>query len=137
MSEAKSKSLTLDALRKQVRDGEIDTVLMVFPDTLGRLVGKRLTGHYFLDHCSDAGTHGCNYLLTVNMEMDPLEGFKLASWDQGYGDFAIKSDTTSLRTIPWQQSTALVMCDLHHHDGALVEEAPRAVLRRQLDRLAS
>src|SRR4051812_48543782 len=129
--------LDLDSLRRSIRDGTIDTVLMVFPDTYGRLVGKRLTGHYFLDHCSDAGTHGCNYLLTVNIEMDPLEGFKLSSWDQGYGDFAMKPDLSTLRVLPWQQASALVVCDLQTDDGKLVEEAPRSVLRKQLDRLTS
>src|SRR5438552_14887691 len=136
MSEAKSKSLAIDALRKQIRDGEIDTVLMVFPDTLGRLVGKRLTGHYFLDHCSDAGTHGCNYLLTVNMEMDPMDGFKLANWEKGFGDFEMRPDLSSLRALPWQAGTALVLCDYVYPDGKRVEETPRSVLRRQVDLLA-
>src|SRR5256885_6166142 len=137
MSQAKSKMLTLDALRKKVDDGEIDTILMVFPDTYGRLVGKRLTGHYFLDHCSDAGTHGCNYLLTVNIEMDPLEGFKLASWDKGYGHFAMTPDLSTLRILPWQKGTAILICDLARDDGTPVLEAPRSVLRKQLDQLKS
>src|SRR5262245_44418719 len=66
----------LQTLRQKVSGGEIDTVLIVFPDTYGRLLGKRLVASYFLDHCSETGTHGCNYLLTVNLEMDPLEGFR-------------------------------------------------------------
>jgi glutamine synthetase len=129
--------LDLETLRARVAAGEIDTVLTVFPDTNGRLVGKRLSAHYFLDHCTEAGTHGCNYLLTVNMEMDPQEGFELASWERGYGDFAMRPDLSTLRPLPWQKSAALVMCDLYRDDGALVEEAPRSVLRRQVDRLAS
>ena len=100
-------SLNLESLRQKVRDGDVDTVLTVFPDTYGRLVGKRLTGQFFLDHCTEAGTHGCNYLLTVNMEMDPLEGFKLASWDRGYGDFAMKPDLSTLRLMPWQKAAAV------------------------------
>src|SRR4030095_9535526 len=90
-----------------------------------------------LNHCTGEGTHGCNYLLTVNMEMDPLDGFKLASWDRGYGDFPMKPDMASLRVLPWQKSTALVICDLWHDDGSLVGEAPRSVLRMMVDRLAS
>ena len=132
-----TSTLDLDSLKRMVGSGEIDTVLLVFPDTYGRLLGKRLTAHYFLDHCADAGTHGCNYLLTVNMEMDPLEGFKLASWDQGYGDFAMKPDLATLRPLPWQEASAMVVCDLVRDDGSLVEEAPRSVLRKQVDRLAS
>jgi len=124
-----------DVLSEKIDTGEIDTVLMVFPDAGGRLVGKRLTAPYFLEQ-ADEGTHGCNYLLTVNIEMDPLEGFKLASWDQGYGDFSMKPDMSSLRLLPWQQSSALVICDLQKEDGSPVDEAPRSVLRKQVDRLA-
>jgi glutamine synthetase len=127
----------LETLRRKVHDGEIDTVLTVFPDTYGRLVGKRLTGQFFLDHCTEAGTHGCNYLLTVNMEMDPLEGFKLASWDRGYGDFAMKPDLSTLRLLPWQKGAALIFCDLTLDDGKLVDEAPRSLLKRQVERLAA
>src|SRR5688572_21164191 len=141
MSDASSKrptpSLELETLRQKVRGGEIDTVLTVFPDTYGRLVGKRLTGHYFIDHCVESGTHGCNYLLTVNLEMDPLEGFKMASWERGYGDFAMTPDLSTLRVLPWQKSSAMVICDVKREDGALVDEAPRSVLRRQIDRLAA
>ncbi|HEV2296554.1 MAG TPA: glutamine synthetase family protein [Tepidisphaeraceae bacterium] len=129
--------LSLESLREKVNEGEIDTVLMVFPDTNGRLVGKRLTAHYFLDHATDAGTHGCNYLLTVNIEMDPLEGFELASWEQGFGDFGMKPDLSTLRLLPWQRGAAMVLCDVQFDDGKLVAEAPRSVLRKQLDRLAS
>jgi glutamine synthetase len=129
--------LDLEKLKQRISSGEIDTVLTVFPDTHGRLVGKRLTGHYFLDHCHDAGTHGCNYLLTVNMEMDPLEGFKLANWEQGYGDFGIRPDLSSLRPLPWQKNAAMVICDVTRDDGSLVNEAPRSVLRRQVERLAA
>jgi glutamine synthetase len=124
-----------DALAHKIDTGEIDTVLVVFPDAGGRLVGKRLTAPYFLEQ-ADEGTHGCNYLLTVNIEMDPLEGFKLASWEQGYGDFAMKPDLSSLRLLPWQQSSALVVCDLHKEDGSLVDEAPRSILKKQVERLA-
>src|SRR5688500_1888187 len=139
-------SLDLDTLRRMVDGGSVDTVLTVFPDTYGRLVGKRLTGRFFLDHCAESGTHGCNYLLTVNLEMDPLEGFKLASWDRGYGDFAMKPDLSTLRLLPWQgqpiegartSTAAIVICDLQRNDGSPVDEAPRSMLRKQLDRLAA
>src|SRR5438045_403430 len=114
--------LDLETLRHQVRDGQVDTLLTVFPDSYGRLMGKRLTAQYFLDECLESGTHGCNYLLTVNLEMDPLDGFKLASWEQGYGDFAMTPDLASLRPLPWQGKSCLVMCDVQHHDGSPVAE---------------
>lgn len=124
-------------LKAKIESGEIDTVIVAFPDTLGRLFGKRATGRFFLDHILKDGTHACNYLLVTNMEMDPLEGFALANWDKGFGDFAMVPDPASIRILPWQPGAAFAMCDLYHHDGMLVEEAPRSVLRRQLERLAA
>lgn len=125
------------ALAKKIKSGEIDTVIVAFPDVLGRLVGKRFAGKFFLKSVAAHGTHACNYLLTVNMEMDPQDGFKIASWDKGYGDFALLPDNSTLRVLPWQPGTALVICDFAHHDGMRVAEAPRSVLRRQLERLAA
>ncbi|MCS7049653.1 MAG: glutamine synthetase family protein [Verrucomicrobiae bacterium] len=128
--------MKLETLKKKIASGEVDTVLVVFPDVMGRLLGKRATGRYFLEHVVEHGTHACNYLLVVNMEMDPLDGFALANWEKGFGDFAMVPDLRTLRPLPWQAGTAMVVCDLHHHDGKLVEEAPRSVLRRQVERLA-
>src|SRR3954464_7625867 len=127
--------LELKTLRQKASSGEVDTVLVVFPDAYGRLMGKRLAASYFLESCADEGTHGCDYLLTVNIEMDPLDGFKLASWDQGFGDFAMKPDMSSLRLLPWQKGAAMVICDVFKEESGLVDEAPRSILRKQLDRL--
>ncbi|MDB6121556.1 MAG: ipuC [Pedosphaera sp.] len=129
--------MNIQSLKARITRKEIDTVLVVFPDVFGRLIGKRMTAHYFVDQALKSGTHGCNYLLTLNMEMEPLSGFKLANWEKGFGDFEIRPDLSTLRILPWQQGAAMVICDLHHHDGKLVEETPRSVLRRQLDALAA
>ncbi len=127
----------LGTIKSKIESGEIDTVIVAFPDVMGRLMGKRATGRYFLNSVLEHGTHGCSYLMVVNMEMDPMDGFALANWDKGFGDFLMQPDPASLRLTPWQEGTALVLCDLYHHDGKLVEEAPRSVLRRQLERLAA
>ena len=124
--------MKLPTLKLKVARGEIDTVITVFPDVFGRLVGKRFTGEYFLKEAAERGTHGCNYLLTVNIEMDPMDGFKLANWEQGFGDFAMQPDLSTMRELPWQPGTVLVLCDLLHHDQSPVQEAPRSVLRRQV-----
>lgn len=129
--------MTHAQLKAQVKSGAIDTVLVAFPDPFGRLVGKRFRADYFLDSVSSQGTHGCSYLLTVNLDMDPLDGFKVANWDTGFGDFAFRPDLSTLRVLPWQPGAALVICDLAKHDGSLVAEAPRSVLKRQLDLLAA
>jgi glutamine synthetase len=125
---------TLESL---IRRGEIDTVLAVFPDGYGRLLGKRLVGRHFLEHAVEAGVHACIYLFTVDMEMEPLSGFTLTSWERGYGDMKMVPDMATLRAIPWLPKTALVFCDVYGEDGDLIEEAPRSVLKRQIARAAS
>lgn len=128
--------MEMTLLRRKIRAGEIDTVLVVAPDVFGRLVGKRFTGGFFLDSVAEHGTHGCNYLLTVNLEMDPMDGFSLANWEKGFGDFTFRPDFSTLRLLPWQPGTAMLLCDFCHEDGSLVAEAPRSVLRRQLEALS-
>jgi glutamine synthetase len=125
--------MNLQTLKAKIRKGEIDTVIVVFPDVFGRLVGKRFTGKFFIDHVAENGTHGCNYLLTVNLEMDPLDGFEVANWEKGFGDFEFRPDFSTIRALPWQPGAVMVLCDYRHHDGELVAEAPRSVLRRQIE----
>ncbi|MBM3821865.1 MAG: glutamine synthetase [Verrucomicrobia bacterium] len=129
--------MKLNELKQKARQGLIDTVVVGFPDPFGRLVGKRFTADYFLKSVVSHGTHACNYLLTVNLDMDPLDGFEVANWDAGFGDFEMRPDLTTLRTIPWLPATALVLCDYARAEGSLVREAPRSVLRAQLDRVRS
>lgn len=128
--------MTLKQLTTQIRSGAIDTVIAAVPDIFGRLVGKRFAGSYFLKQVAHHGTHACSYLLTVNIEMDPLDGFKLANWDKGFGDFRMQPDFSSTRLLPWLPGTALVLCDFVHENGDMVLEAPRSVLSRQLALLA-
>jgi len=128
--------LNLAQLKTKLTRGELDTVQVVFPDVFGRLLGKRVTARHFADSILRHGTHACNYLLTVDLEMEPIPGFKLANWESGYGDFALQPDLATLRVIPWQPGSAMVICDLLNDSGKPVAEAPRQVLRRQIERLA-
>jgi len=128
--------MNVQTLRTKINSGEIDTVIVAFPDVFGRLLGKRFTGKFFLEQVAKQGTHSCNYLLTVNIEMDPQDGFQLANWDKGFGDFEMCPDVSTVRVLPWQAGSALVVCDYRHADGKLVDEAPRSVLRRQVEALA-
>jgi glutamine synthetase len=80
---------------------------------------------------------GCNYLLALEMEMDPVPGYELASWERGYGDFVMRPDLATLRRIPWVEGNALVLADVTWEDGSPVAPSPRQVLRAQIERLAA
>jgi glutamine synthetase len=125
--------LTLEQLS---HDDSLDTVVVCFTDMQGRLMGKRLHREFFLDGGHEHGTEGCNYLLALEMEMDPVPGYGIASWERGYGDFVLKPDLGTLRRIPWLDGTALVLCDVLWHDGSPVAPSPRQVLKRQVERAA-
>ena len=126
-------NLDLDTLRQEVAAGAIDTVLVCFVDMQGRLIGKRVTGHYFLEQAFDE-MHACDYLLAVDIEMEPVPGYQASSWELGYGDFTIKTDLSTLRRIPWLEGTALVLGDVLDHHGQDLPHSPRAILKRQLAR---
>jgi len=130
-----SGMLTLDELKQAVAAGEIDTVLAAQVDMQGRLMGKRFQAEFFCETALEE-THACNYLLAVDMEMEPVPGFRSASWEKGYGDHVLKPDLATLRRTPWLPGTALVLCDtLDHHTHELIPHAPRSVLKRQVARL--
>ena len=130
--------LTYAELKDLVATGEVDTVVVAFTDMQGRLLGKRLQAEFFVDEM-DAGhpVEGCNYLLALEMEMDPVPGYEIASWEQGYGDFGVTPDMATLRRIPWLEGTALVLGDVGWHDGSPVQPSPRQVLRAQIERAES
>ncbi|MEU0598245.1 glutamine synthetase family protein [Streptomyces sp. NPDC006393] len=128
--------LAVEELHALVGCGEIDTVVLAFPDMQGRLQGKRFAARFFLDEVLHHGTEGCNYLLAVDTDMNTVDGYAMSSWDRGYGDFAMRPDLSTLRRVPWHPGTALVVADLAWNDGSPVAAAPRQILRRQLDRLA-
>jgi glutamine synthetase len=129
--------LDLATLTQLIRKAEVDTVLTVVPDGYGRLMGKRIVGRHFLDSVVDDGVHACIYLFACDIEMEPLPGFKLTSWERGYGDMKLVPDFGTLRLIPWLEKTALVICDAYTEGGEPIEEAPRWVLKRQIERAAA
>lgn len=127
--------LTIAELTKAVEAGEIDTVIMAQVDMQGRLMGKRFHAQHFLDSAVNE-THSCNYLMTVDMEMEPVPGYKSASWEKGYGDYMMKPDLATLRLLPWQEGVAFVLCDvMDHHGHEDIPVSPRAILKKQIARL--
>ena len=128
--------LTLEQLRVEVSEGNIDTVVVAFTDMQGRLQGKRLAAEFFLDDVVGSVIEGCNYLLAVDVEMNTVDGYAMSSWQTGYGDFVMAPDMSTLRRVPWQEATAMVIADLTWHDGSPVVASPRQILKAQTDRLA-
>jgi len=128
--------LTLEQLRVEVSEGNIDTVVVAFTDMQGRLQGKRLAAEFFLDDVVGSVIEGCNYLLAVDVEMNTVDGYAMSSWQTGYGDFVMVPDVSTLRRVPWQEATAMVIADLTWHDGAPVVASPRQILKAQTGRLA-
>ena len=138
MAERVRGIITVDELKERVASGAIDTVINAFCDMQGRLMGKRVTGDFFVEHCLDHGTHFCVYLLGTDMEMEMPEGYRLMNWEGGYGDWQARPDWRTLRIIPWHEKTALVLADVVDEGvGEAVGIAPRTILRRQLERAAA
>ncbi|MEP6908979.1 MAG: glutamine synthetase family protein [Actinomycetota bacterium] len=129
--------LSAKELEREIRDGSIDTIVVAFTDMQGRLMGKRVQGTFFLDGgVTEHGVEGCNYLLALEMEMDPVPGYEIASWERGYGDFTVRPDMATLRKLPWLEGSALVLGDVEWPDGTPVGPSPRQVLKRQVERAA-
>jgi len=136
MTEARGM-LTRSELAERVEEGAIETVLVAFTDHYGRLMGKRYEARFFLEEALEHGAHACDYLLTVDVEMNPVPGYRFANWERGYGDFHLVPDLATLRVASWLERTALVLCDVHDVEShARAAVAPRSVLRAQVERAA-
>ena len=128
--------LTFEEFKQATAYGDIDTVIVAQTDMQGRLMGKRFHAAFFRDSAWQE-THACNYLLATDMEMSTVDGYRATSWSKGYGDYVMKPDLTTLRRIPWLEKTALVLCDVYHHETHQeVAHSPRAMLKKQIAELA-
>ncbi len=128
--------LQLGELEEKVGKGEISTVLVAFSDLYGRLMGKRFDAEFFLEQVAEEGAHACDYLLTVDMEMEPVAGYRFANWERGYGDVHLVPDLATLRVASWLDGTAMVLCDVAQGEEP-VAQAPRSLLRRQIEAAAA
>jgi len=131
--------LTIEELQELARNNRIDTVLCMFTDLQGRYMGKRVLPDFFIEEILGAeGLHACLYLLAIDMEMEPLPGYRYASWETGYGDFRMIPDLTTLRWCPWIDKTAIVLCDIADEETSEpVAVAPRQILKDQIARAAA
>ncbi|MEX1209565.1 MAG: glutamine synthetase family protein [Candidatus Nanopelagicales bacterium] len=133
---ARPVPLDVETLCREVEEGLIDTVVVAATDMQGRLQGKRIHGDHFVNEVMAHGAEACNVLLAVDVEMNTVSGYAMASWDAGYGDMVMRPDLSTLHRIPWQDGAVGVLCDVLWEDGSDVVASPRQVLRRQIDRLA-
>lgn len=129
-------NLTYTELDAAIAAGEIDTVIVAFADAQGRLVGKRVSARLFQEEVRDHGAEACNYLLSVDVDMNTVDGYSMSSWEKGYGDMMLLTDPATLRRVPWVPGSALVMADLGWENGDPVVQSPRDILKRQRARLA-
>lgn len=124
--------LTPKELTSLIKEKNISTIAAVFADHHGQLMGKRLTGKYFLEQTEISC---CDYLLTLDMEQTPLEGFSLSGWHTGFGDFRLKPDFNAVYRLPWEPKTALIFCELADGNGTPIAQAPAQILKRQTSML--
>ena len=126
-------TITREELGALISQGDIDTVIVAFPDLQGRMVGKRFTGWFFLEEVADHGAENCNYLIATDMDDNPVPGYRFASYELGYGDMVAMPDWNTVRVLPWQTKTALVLTDLSHPNSHQpIHVSPRQVLRDQV-----
>jgi glutamine synthetase len=128
--------LTYQELLTQIRDGEIDTVILAITDMQGRLQGKRLDASFFADDIGEEAIDGCSYLLASDVDMRTVDGFALTSWERGYGDLAFKADFTTIRHVPWHEKSVIIFADVETMTGEPVAPSPRQILQQQVAELA-
>lgn len=129
-------NLSAAELDAAIDAGEIDTVIVAFPDAQGRLVGKRVSGRFWRDVVLPHGAEACNYLLSVDVDLNTVDGYPMSSWETGYGDMMLLPDVATLRRLPWIPGSALVIADLGWENGDAVVQSPREILNAQRARLA-
>ena len=124
-------------LTELISSGEIDTVVVAFTDMQGRLQGKRLHAQYFADEVLAHGTEGCNYLLSVDVDMNTVPGYAMSSWEKGYGDMVFELDLDTIRLLPHLPGSVLIQTDLTWLDGTPVRQSPRSILQAQSARASA
>ena len=132
-----SRLLDIEALKELIADGTIDTVILAFTDMQGRLQGKRLHAQFFADFALEHGTEGCNYLLSVDVDMNTIDGYEMTSWEKGYGDMEFQLDLETIRILTYLPGTAMIQCDLVWLDHTPVVQSPRTILKAQLEKAAA
>ncbi|MBI5442751.1 MAG: glutamine synthetase [Deltaproteobacteria bacterium] len=123
-------SLALAVAERIEKEG-IKTVQIGFPDLQGVLRGKSIPASYFVERMKK-GTKGvafCVVALGWDVQCGIVEGLEFSSWANGFPDMVAVPDLTTFEVLPWQASTAFVLCDLATEHGQPIPFAPRTVLK--------
>lgn len=134
-------SKDLEAVRVFIRDHELDAIAVTVPDLHGIARGKKIPARRILD--SDGSPmRMSNLMVTLDyagMPHPPPENDDRwwPSWSEGYADTRMVADWSSIRLVPWQAGTGLLLGDFEHVDGrGELSYLPRATLKRLVSRLA-
>jgi glutamine synthetase len=121
-------------LERLVDAGEIESVIVATADTQGKLYGKSMPARLFL---GGAGVELSSGPLAYDNDWILLEGrFPDLGHANGWADMHMHPDPRSLRRLATVDKTAIVLAEASWADGAPVEQLPRRVLARQLERAA-
>jgi glutamine synthetase len=124
-------------LEAQHAEGYVDEVEIAFPDHFGHTLGKRLPIEGIDKKFLKPSIGICNATLVWDLFADVKSGGRLTDWESGHPDFFVLPDLPTARRLPWRPSSLHVIGDAVEIDRSAVRTAPRTVLRRVIDRLAS
>ncbi|MBA3489449.1 MAG: glutamine synthetase, partial [Longispora sp.] len=127
--------MRFEELKIEVEAGTIDTVLVAITDMQGRQQGKRFHAPFYLNEVASKGTEACGYLLATDVDMNTVGGYTASSWSTGYGDIVLTPDPATMRRVPWQPGTVMILANVTWPDGTEVTVSPRQILQRQLELL--
>lgn len=124
-----------------IKEGNLRTVRVSWPDQHGILRGKTLTANAFLHALRNGQDMQTAVLImdTTNRIIFPLfrsgGGFGIPEMT-GYPDMILVPDPLSFRELPWAPGTGWCLSDAYFQNGKPVPFSSRYVLRQWLDKLA-
>jgi len=142
MSATESTPASVDAagavlIAEEIRNGRLREIEVAWPDHQGHPRGKRLNAEGFLARAAGQGFAFCNGALCWDVAGDLKDGLRLADWGTGFPDLFAVPDLDTFRWLPWRAGAGHVVADVVDHHRELIRTAPRTVLRRVVERLAS
>ncbi|MCL5735732.1 MAG: glutamine synthetase family protein [Actinobacteria bacterium] len=127
--------VTQDDVVDLIQKAGIKTVQLAFVDMQGVVRGKFVPADYFLKQMHH-GANFCGVALAWDIGCAIVEDISYSNWANGFGDMVARPDLSTFRVIPWQPSSAIVLCDLYYEAGAALEFSPRRILQRVAARFA-